>query len=683
MALPDVPLDDRTYQQIFDEALRRIPRYAPEWTDHNPSDPGIALVELFSWMTETILYRLNKVPEKNYLKFLDLIGITLRPPAAARAELTFTPTSKNLSFPVAIDAGAKAALSASSGDGPVVFETVDALYVVGAEVKAVQTSDGANFQDVTEANNVFGQSFRAFGRSRPRDGSALYLGLDRPFPPGPFEYRLRVHAAEPPDRDHGQSLASDAAFPGEADLPPVSASWEYYAGPSAVAGVAQGWVRLGVVSDSTRFLQQTGDVVFRVPADRPMTPAKLGLLKRDADPALYWIRFRIDRVIPPGYESAPVLEDVVLNTVDAIQAESVGQELLGASDGRPSQTFTLANRPILPDTLSVSVAEDPTVGFVQWTEVPDFSGSGPDDPHYAVDLIQGLVQFGDGVRGRIPLVYPGDPAVPIANVRADGYRKGGGARGNAGANTITSLIGTIPFVASVTNLRPSVLGQDAETVDEAKARAPGQVRSLGRAITAGDLEFHARQTPGARVRRAAAIPLYRPDFTPRRAGDPPTQIPAPGVVTVVVVPDAPDEPAPTPSHATLQAVADYLRTLCPVTTELYVIGPRYREISIQARVVADPRARGLEKALEERINAYLDPLRGGPDGQGWPFGGRLYLSDVLRQLLETPGVAAVEMANLVLFADGVRVNASEDVHLDRDQLIRPGTHAFVIEYQRS
>ena len=60
MALPDVQLDDRSYQQIFDEALRRIPRYAPEWTDHNPSDPGIALVELFSWMTETILYRLNK-----------------------------------------------------------------------------------------------------------------------------------------------------------------------------------------------------------------------------------------------------------------------------------------------------------------------------------------------------------------------------------------------------------------------------------------------------------------------------------------------------------------------------------------------------------------------------------------------------------------------------------------------
>ena len=66
-----------------------IPRYAPEWTNHNPSDPGITLIELAAWMTDLILHRLNQVPEKNYVAFLNLLGIKLRPPRAAKAFLQF------------------------------------------------------------------------------------------------------------------------------------------------------------------------------------------------------------------------------------------------------------------------------------------------------------------------------------------------------------------------------------------------------------------------------------------------------------------------------------------------------------------------------------------------------------------------------------------------------------------
>src|SRR5438046_9796624 len=87
--IPSPKLDDRTYGDIVAEAMRLIPRYCPEWTNHNPSDPGITLVELTAWMTELILYRLNRVPEKNYLAFLDLIGVRLRSPQPAHTLLTF------------------------------------------------------------------------------------------------------------------------------------------------------------------------------------------------------------------------------------------------------------------------------------------------------------------------------------------------------------------------------------------------------------------------------------------------------------------------------------------------------------------------------------------------------------------------------------------------------------------
>src|SRR3970282_516754 len=88
--IPSPKLDDRTFEDIVAEAMALIPRYAPDWTNHNPSDPGITLLELAAWMTDLILYRLNRVPEKNYVAFLNLLGIKLRPPRAARALLQFT-----------------------------------------------------------------------------------------------------------------------------------------------------------------------------------------------------------------------------------------------------------------------------------------------------------------------------------------------------------------------------------------------------------------------------------------------------------------------------------------------------------------------------------------------------------------------------------------------------------------
>lgn len=88
--IPKSNLDDRKFDDIVDEAIRLIPRYCPEWTNHNPTDPGITLIELFAWMTEMTLYRLNKVPEKTYLSLLELMGLSLIAPQSARAIVRFS-----------------------------------------------------------------------------------------------------------------------------------------------------------------------------------------------------------------------------------------------------------------------------------------------------------------------------------------------------------------------------------------------------------------------------------------------------------------------------------------------------------------------------------------------------------------------------------------------------------------
>src|SRR4051795_8587433 len=90
MPLPAPKLDDRTFQDLVNETKRQIPRYCPEWTDHNVSDPGVTLIELFAYMVDLLLYRVNRVPERNYIKWLELLGLQLEPPAPARVDLTFT-----------------------------------------------------------------------------------------------------------------------------------------------------------------------------------------------------------------------------------------------------------------------------------------------------------------------------------------------------------------------------------------------------------------------------------------------------------------------------------------------------------------------------------------------------------------------------------------------------------------
>src|SRR6266446_7430711 len=126
----DAPnLDDRRFADIVTEANTLIPRYAPEWTNFNPSDPGIALVELFAWMTDMLLYRLNQVPERNYIKFLQLLGIELEAAKPAQVEVTFK-LARPDTVSVIVPSGAQ--VSAPGGDGgqPIVFETDRAVIAI-------------------------------------------------------------------------------------------------------------------------------------------------------------------------------------------------------------------------------------------------------------------------------------------------------------------------------------------------------------------------------------------------------------------------------------------------------------------------------------------------------------------------------------------------------------------------
>ena len=83
-------LDDRSYQDLVDEALARIPIHNPEWTNFNRSDPGVTLIELFAFLGENLLYRFNQVPEATRLAFLHLLQVPLRPAVPSDTLVTMT-----------------------------------------------------------------------------------------------------------------------------------------------------------------------------------------------------------------------------------------------------------------------------------------------------------------------------------------------------------------------------------------------------------------------------------------------------------------------------------------------------------------------------------------------------------------------------------------------------------------
>jgi predicted phage baseplate assembly protein len=416
------------------------------------------------------------------------------------------------------------------------------------------------------------------------------------------------------------------------------------------------------------------------------------LLKRPEDPRLFWLRFRIEQVLGNGFELVPRLDDVLLNTVRATNAVTVNDELLGASDGTPGQVFRLANAPVLPDSVQLEVMEKADEDFRPWEAVRELNSSGADDRHYVLDPSTGEITFGDGSRGAIPPVLIQDrPNVAlagreaaIANIRARTYRWGGGAAGNAGAGKITSLESTIPFVSAVTNLRPSEGGEDAETLEQAKVRVPLDIRSRSRAVTAEDFEHLARRTPGARIRRAKALPLHHPEIEPRRPADAVgavTQVPVPGVVTVLVVAESRD-PKPILREETRLRVERYLNEHRLIATEIHVAPARFRRVEIEARVVARPDADSgrVQRELTERLLAYFHPLTGGDQHDGWEFGRAIFFSETYRQILTLDGVLRVSADALTTYLDGIAQPKCEDIPLAADELVWSSVHRIEVRY---
>ena len=303
-----------------------------------------------------------------------------------------------------------------------------------------------------------------------------------------------------------------------------------------------------------------------------------------------------------------------------------------------------------------------------WTEVPNFSRSNENDRHFTWDSVSGMVSFGPRVRqpdGRF-VQYGAIPPAGAA-VWVTGYRRGGGARGNVGPGSLSVLRSAVPYVDRVTNPRPATGGIDAETLDNAKVRAPLTLVSGGRAVTAGDHERLALEaTP--RVSRALCVP--------------PTEVGQPTRLLIVPDPGRPADAVQIDDMALddelFAQLSEFLEPRRLVGTSLELGTPKYLGVSVAAavRILPGRAPAAVKQRCLDAIATYLSPTQGGPNGDGWPFGLDLTSGAVANVLGEVAGVEQVE--EVILFEADLRNERRVGLGADT---IRLEQHGLPLSYK--
>jgi hypothetical protein len=689
-------LDDRSYQQLRDELVRRIPVYTPEWTDHNPSDPGITLIELFAFLGENLLFRFNQIPDATKLGFLRLLQIPLRPRGVAQGVLALTttkPAQKNAPGPAAnlFDRGSICRAGAVSFETlnevtvhPVSLKAIarhqrpltdltvderewsapslqargvsaaDAGYYVNQTVPADPMAPGAAPVDFSQTvdkivwcavlnapdNQTVGDAYRQLLR-----GHTLNVGIVLDEEIGPIEIDVPSGELAPCD-GVGPPRLRDCNGQPRAGSSPSEVTWQISTGQYDDPATRQKprYAPLSLVEDTTHGLTRSGVVRLALP--------DAGVLFGD---------FVIDDPDLRGTgDLPPLLEDekeqarllfwlrafrhggerpigrivwVGANAVEVLQAVSAPPELIGVGSAQPNQTFQLVNDNVLKGTVVLEV-EEGTGSWTSWSEVDSFDASREDDRHFLVLLEEGRIVFGNTVKGYAPQIGQ--------RIRVTSYRYGGGAQGNLPAGALTKIqvapqqTGGSPTGIKAQNPLPLRGGSEAESMREALDRIPGELRRRDRAVTTGDFRELALATPGASVGRAEVLPL----FCPRLLGD---DVEAPGAVTVVVWPqeDSKHPQAPMPDRTTLRQVCAWLDARRLVTTELWVIPPTYVRVavSVGVKVKQGYGADAVRRWVELVLHQYLAPLPPyGPEGQGWPLGRVVHGPELEAAVLQVEGV---------------------------------------------
>lgn len=651
----DAPtIDSRTYQTLLDDAMARIATHNPEWTNFNHSDPGITLLELFAFLTDTLRYRANLIPDRNRLKFLNLLGVPLTRASTAIGLVTL-----------------------SNDHGPLQMQTVGGGIQVQAGTATFHTDAGLDLLPI-EAQVMTKQVVSDPPAAIVAAQQALYATFATP--PAAAATELTLYDTVPLDSNgSGITLSSTAdnslwiaLLVRESD---AAASSDLAALiETAKAQIGSSTLNLGfvpVVTDVTAAdLQPSsttapgGAVTATIQTPNVPEGGQLPTTNGVPQPAYAqldatWPTTGLDApgvvqitlpsaaelgiwsdvdnlsegvgLMPPNIANSEAASRVItwlqlqgqptttflwagINAASITQRTHVTGEALPAGTGAPDQTVMLAHTPVIDGSVTLTMTE-PNGTVEQWTEIDDLLAAPPEvpvpDPRlppgtpppaagdpdvYTLDTTTGIITFGDGARGRRP---------PLGAALSADYDYGAGSAGNVGIGSINTGV-ALPAGVTVSNPVPTWGGADAESIDEAEKQVARYLQYRDRCVTIEDFQVVTYRTPGLDIGRVEVIPATNPDIVPFTAGA------NPGGVTILVIPTSdPDNPAaPQPSQAMMSAIGDYLAPRRLATTQLFIRGPVYVPIwvSVAITVVAGASIADVTTNVKTALANFLAPI---------------------------------------------------------------------------
>ena len=476
---------------------------------------------------------------------------------------------------------------------------------------------------------------------------SLYLGFDKVFP----EKLMTLYFVVAPRAFSGEPNAKLASALPQSAAVPQDLRWEYFDGVT--------WVELSVLDRTSQFTQSgTVDI---------LTPANSAALAKFDLKESYWIRAILVQTKNDGnpVRSDPLttsrLQAIFLNTVPAVQAVTVSNEIVGSGNSLPSQTLRLTQSPILANpkifvlepelpsaverdqlereegTDAIQPRVNPTTNqteiSIRWHQVSDFNGSDPHSRHYTLDHRTGEIVFGNGTLGVIP-------PLGTSNIVAD-YRVGAGSAGNVAKEAVAQLKSPVPGIASVTNRLDADGGADLETVEIARERGPQTLRHRGRAVSRADFEWLAREAAGTRLARVVCLSNTNRSLRFE-----------PGWVTLVIVPQG-TERKPVPSVELIQQVAKSFsnRSFAGLSAlnHVNVVGPSYLEVTVVAEVVLRDlrQAPRVKEQITDVLDKFLHPLTGGPSAEGWKLGRNVFASEIASVIHKVTDVDYLKSLQLI------------------------------------
>lgn len=545
--IPAIHLDEDSFQDIFEKARKRIPVIFPQWTNFNTNDSGIALLELFSWLTEIQEYHMDQIGEEHLKTYLEILGIT--------------PEKKTPScgFVRCFDLKENQILKAGSLflAGQVPFESLreEFLFQGRACEYRVYTEKGTCIHTgEMDSSSFVPLHIPVFGRY-PSIGSLFEIKLDAPL--ASFqEHGFYLDIKE--DYEIRRNPIGDSGF-----IPIVKLGYEYE--------TKTGWKPLKVIRDNTIGMIKSGIITLLFQGKT----GEEGLCRDNG----YHIRIRL---LEGEYDVYPILEYFYENPVEVIQWETIvrngERQRLGKGNGFPNQAFFLQADHILGESVEIQVENVLHAKEMEpWTRVGDFSRSGPEDKHFTVDEAAGQIRFGDGYHGMAPEGF----------IELTSLKKTLGAEGNVKKGQLHFAKGKAS--CGFTGLNPASTwgGADGESLEDSLKRLNSEIQKIQYAVTSEDYENRIKAVPGLMIQNVKAVEGKEDNS-----------------VYVVVKPFRSGQQEEL-SAEYRKNIMDYLEQVRIIGTRIQLFSPDLIEISLYMNLELYSYFQGIEEIIKKKIAAYF------------------------------------------------------------------------------